>query len=76
MNLALNIMVVVMFTVVHWYKEEAVESRKPILYVLIAVYVGFAIRECMLAYDALGGYKGICIGLKSVYDLVISSKHS
>lgn len=39
MNLALNIMVVVMFTVVHWYKEEAVESRKPILYVLIAVYI-------------------------------------
>ena len=72
MNLALNVMVVIMFTIVHWYKDEAVESRKHVLYVLIAIYVGFAVRELIWAYGALGGYRGIYGGLRAVYNLIIS----
>ena len=74
MNLVLNVMVVVMFVLVHWYRDEWVESKKSVLYIMTAVYIGLAVRECLWAYMALGGYKGIYNGLRAVYNLVMSYK--
>ena len=46
--------------------------KKSVLNIMTAVYIGLAVRECIWAYMALGGYRGIYSGLKTVYDLVMS----
>lgn len=71
MNLILNVMVVVMFILIHFYRDRYYNSKKSVLRIMIAVYIGLAVRECVWAYMALGGYNGIYSGLKTVYDLVM-----
>lgn len=72
MNLILNVMVVVMFISIHLYRDMCFNPKKFVLHIMTAVYIGLAVRECVWVYIALGGYRGIYSGLKTVYDLVMS----
>lgn len=72
MNLILNVMVLVMFILIHLYRDRYFIPKKSVLRIMTAVYIGLAVRECVWVYIALGGYSGIYSGLKTVYDLVMS----
>ena len=72
MNLVLNVMVIVMFILIHLYRDMYFKPKKSVLHIMTAVYIGLAVRECVWVYMALGWYSGIYSGLKTVYDLVMS----
>lgn len=72
MNFILNVMVIVMFILIHLYRDRCFKPKKSVLHIMTAVYIGLAVRECIWAYMALGGYSGIYSGLKTVYDLAMS----
>lgn len=72
MNLVLNVMVIVMFILIHLYRDRCFKPKKSVLNIMTTVYIGLAVRECIWAYMALGGYGGIYSGLKTVYGLVMS----
>lgn len=72
MNLVLNVMVIVMFILIHLYRDRCFKPKKSVLNIMTIVYIGLAVRECVWSYMALGGYRGIYSDLKTVYDLVMS----
>lgn len=72
MNLVLNVMVLVMFILIHLYRDRCFKPKKSVLHIMTAVYIGLAVRECVWVYIALGGHRGIYSGLKTVYDLAMS----
>lgn len=49
-NLILNVMVVVMFIFMHLYRDKCFKAKKSVLPIMTAVYIGSAVRECVLAY--------------------------
>lgn len=59
MNLVLNVMVLVMFILIHLYRDRCFKPKKHVLHIMTAVYICLAVRECVWAYIALGGYRGI-----------------
>lgn len=71
-NLILNVMVIVTFILIHLYRDRCFKTEKSVLTIMTAVYIGLAVRECVWAYMALEGYRGMYSGLKTVYDLVMS----
>lgn len=50
MNLALNVMVIVMFILIHLYSDRCFKPKKSVLHIMTAVYIGLAVRECVWAY--------------------------
>ena len=50
MNLILNVMVVVMFILIHLYRDRCFSPKKFVIHIMTAVYIGLAVRECVLAY--------------------------
>lgn len=56
MNLVLNVMVIVMFILIHLYRDRCFKPKKSVLNIMTTVYIGLAVRECIWAYMALGGY--------------------
>lgn len=71
-NLILNVMVIVMFILIHLYRDRCLNPEKSVFRIITAVYIGLAVRECVWAYIALEGYREIYSGLKTVHDLVMS----
>ena len=59
MNLVLNVMVIVIFILLHLYRDRYFKPKKSVLHIMTAVYIGLAVRECVWVYIALGGYMGI-----------------
>lgn len=59
MNLVLNVMVLVMFILIHLYIDRCFNPKKSVLHIMTAAYIGLAVRECVWAYIALGWYRGI-----------------
>lgn len=59
MNLVLNVMVLVMFILIHLYRDRYFNTKKSVLRIMTAVYIGLEVRECVWAYIALGWYRGI-----------------
>lgn len=72
MNLVLNVMVLVMFILIHLYRDRYFNHKKSVFRIMTAVYISLAVRECVWVYIALGGYRGIYSELKTVYGLVMS----
>lgn len=68
MNLVLNVMVIVIFILLHLYRDRCFKPKKSVLHIMTAVYIGLAARECVWAYS----YRRVYSGLKTVYDLVMS----
>lgn len=68
MNLVLNAMVLVMFILIHLYRDRCFKTKKFVLNIMTAVYIGSAARECVWACS----YRRVYSGLKTVYDLVMS----
>lgn len=68
MNLILNVMVIVMFILIHLYRDRCLNPEKSVFRIITAVYIGLAVRECVWAYS----FRRIYSGLKTVYDLVMS----
>lgn len=64
-------MVIVMFILLHLYRDRCFKPKKFVLRIMTAVYIGLAVRECVWMYIVLGVYRGIYSGLKTVYDLVM-----
>ena len=47
MNLVLNVMVIVMFILVHLYRDRCFNPKKSVLRIMAAVCIGLAVRECV-----------------------------
>lgn len=45
MNLALNVMVLVMFILLHLYRDRYFNPKKSVLHIMTAAYIGLAVRE-------------------------------
>lgn len=50
MNLILNVMVLVMFILIHLYRDRCFNPKKFVLHVMTAVYIGLAVRVRMDVY--------------------------
>lgn len=44
MNLVLNVMVLVMFISIHLYRDRCFNSKKFVLHIMTAAYIGLAVR--------------------------------
>ena len=62
MNLVLNVMVLVMFILIHLYRDRYFNPKKSVLRIMTAAYIDLAVRECVWAYIALGWYRGYISG--------------
>lgn len=50
MNLALNVMVLVMFILIHLYRDRYFNPKKSVLRIMTAAYIGLAVRVRMGVY--------------------------
>lgn len=44
MNLILNVMVIVMFILLHLYRDRYFNPKKSVLHIMTTVYIGLAVR--------------------------------
>ena len=68
MNLILNVMVLVMFILIHLYRDRCFNPKKSVLNIMTAVYICLAVRVRM----GVCCFRRVYSGLKTVYGLVMS----
>lgn len=51
MNLVLNVTVLVMFILIHLYRDRCFNPKKFVLHIMTSVYVGLAVRVRMGIYS-------------------------